>query len=76
MILFHGTRTSIRPCIVSIARFALELKEEIPVHNPPQRCTLSYWINVLDTLCLINRIDDQARRQRAINRFNELINNL
>lgn len=74
--MFHGTQTRIRPCIASIARFALELKEEMPQHNRAQRCSLNYWRNVIDTLCIINRINNQARRRRAINRFNELINNL
>jgi hypothetical protein len=73
MILFHETNIQISPCIASKARFALLLKNESP--TTIKRCSLAYWISTINTLCLINNINSGTRRQRAINRYDELINN-
>lgn len=72
---FQNTATQIRPCIVSKAIFALGLKNNIPQQNVRQSCTPDYWIRTINTICVLNGVNNDVQRQTAINRFDELINN-
>ena len=74
MLVFHNTQTQIRPCIASKARFALGLKNIMPIQQIQQKCTFGYWERVIDTLCIRNHIDNEDIKQLAINQFDELIN--
>jgi hypothetical protein len=75
MLLFRNSQIQISPCIASKARFALGLKDIMPLQQIQQKCTPNYWGRVIDTLCMRNQIDNEYIRQVAINRFDELINN-
>ena len=72
---FQNTDTQIRPCIVSKAIFALGLKNNTPQQNVHQSCTQDYWIRTINTICVLNGVNNNVQRQTAINRFDELINN-
>lgn len=72
---FQNTAIQIRPCIVSKAKFALGLKNNSPIQNVRQRCTKDYWIRTINTICVLNGVNNDAQRQTAINRFDEIINN-
>lgn len=72
---FQNTETQIKSCIVSKARFALGLKNTMPIQNVQQRCTQEYWLRTIDTICLLKDINNRARRQSALDRFDGLINN-
>ncbi len=68
--LFNQTDIHISPCIVSKARYALDLKNEQPRNS--KRCTLAYWKRVIETISVQHRINDQNRIQNAINLFSDL----
>jgi len=68
--MFHNTQTQISPCIASQVRFALNLKNSNPNNN--KRCSINYWIRVIDTLSRTNGISDTNRIQNAINLFHTL----
>jgi hypothetical protein len=71
---FQNTDIQIRPCIVSKAKFALDLKNNSPLQNVRQRCSQDYWRMTIDTICFLNGITDRTRRQTAIDRFEALMN--
>jgi hypothetical protein len=73
MLMFLETQIQISPCILSKVRFALDLKNTRPASN--KRCSRDYWISVINTLCFSYGIKNRTRRQRAINLYDELINN-
>jgi len=72
---FQNSDTQIRPCIVSKAKFALGLKNKIPIQKVRQRCTQDYWLRTICTICVLYGVITKEQRQNAINRFDELINN-
>lgn len=72
---FRNTAIQIRPCIVSMAIFALGLKNNMPLQYVRQRCFQAYWIMAIDTICFITAINNRIRSQAAIDRFDDLINN-
>lgn len=73
MLIFNDGNIQISPCILSKGRFALGLKDSRPTNT--KRCSLRYWIRVIDTLCASNNIQDENSRLIAIERFDELMNN-
>jgi hypothetical protein len=73
MLFFQNTQTQISPCIASKAKFALGLKNERSFNT--KSCSQAYWTRTIDTLCSINEIISNTRRQTAIDRYEEFINN-
>jgi len=72
---FQNTNRQVRPCIASKARYALGLKNNLPRQNKSQKCTLDYWISTINTICVLNNLNNNGQIQIAISRFDELINN-
>ena len=60
---------------VSKARFALNIKKLHPKQLKKKRCSLEYWIYTIDTVCQLEGINDNVRKQNAIDKYDELINN-
>lgn len=73
MAIFPGTSIQISPCILSKARFALGMKDTRPNNN--KSCSQIYWSRVVDFLCASHNISDEQVRQRAIDSYNEFMNN-
>ena len=71
MIRFDESTIQISPCIVSKAKFALGLKNELPKNC--KRCSLDYWKRKSGVLCRLNKIDDRDHLQMAIKKYDELI---
>lgn len=57
---------SLAPCIISWARYALEMKKIIPQNS--KKCSLEYWITVLDFLITKYPTFNNAR-ESAIAKF-------
>ncbi len=58
------------PCIISWARFALEIKSERPINT--KKCSRNYWIKVLDYL-LIKFPKKIKNKERAINKYEDYV---
>lgn len=72
---FINTETQISPCIVSKVRFALNLKDNPPNQLKRKYCSIEYWKRSIDTVCQQKGINDHIRKQNAINKYHDLINN-
>ena len=46
--------------------------KNIPPKNC-KKCSLEYWIKTIDTLCILNKINNKARRLEAISKYEKLI---
>jgi hypothetical protein len=67
---FRGTKKQISPCIVSKAKYALNLKKNKPFNT--KICSYEYWCKVIDTFSLKNNLTSK-NTQEAKNKFKSLI---
>ena len=67
---FNGTKTQIAPCILSKAKYALNIKKQKPSNN--KKCSLDYWIKVIKTICNQQTISDTIKKE-AIRKYKQLI---
>lgn len=67
---YTDTGKQISPCILSKARFALNLTAKRPVNN--KTCSFSYWKSVIDTLVKQKRLTIKTKLQ-ASKRYNDII---
>ena len=67
---FTGTKKQISPCISSKAKYALRLKNKKSTNY--KKCSLDYWIKVIETLSFQHNISD-AIKTEAVNQFRFLV---
>ena len=59
-------KKKLSPCIISWAKFALEIKTKVP--NNSKKCSEKYWVNIIDYLIVIYP-DKSVNKKKAYGEF-------